>query len=163
MTGAARGQPLTVREVLAAIKRLPTSLPLMEAYEKSDRAERARRTVRYEHQKEHLIGWLSEAGGVGFYGRQKPIKDAKAFYNSFKCVAALIWLAEALGVPEPDIRAGIDAVTAGSRNPASECGAFRKHVPWAAIESRARRALQSRPGLLARIKDGFGTRFVAAK
>lgn len=135
---AADSEPLTAAELLQVVKRLPESLPITDVYEASDRAERARKDVSYWSQRQHIARWLAEYNSPGFYGRKTSGRDAKFFYNHFKCVAGLIWLAEAVGIPSATLRDGVIAVGAGSRNPASECGAFRKVVPWSSLERRLR-------------------------
>lgn len=155
----------SVRQLLSIVKRLPAVTPIADAYDAGYRAERRRKNVYYDRQKQHVVAWLREAGGAGYYGRQKPITHAKAFYNNFKCVAALIWLAEALGVPDRHILDGVRAVEEGSRNPASECGAFRAHVPWDMIGARLAQRKKSRASWLssvARVRRPSGSEESAA-
>jgi hypothetical protein len=126
-------EDFSAKDLRRIVLGLPEFLPITEEYERSDRAERARKPVSYRSQREHIERWLYEYDGPGFYGRSRPGGSARQFYNRFKCVAGLIWLAEALGVPATVVNEGIRAVAAGSRNPASECGAFRRVVPWSML------------------------------
>jgi hypothetical protein len=122
----------------AALRRivltLSERLPMTDEFEGSDCAERARKRVAYRSQREHIERWLAEYDAPGYYNRQKPGGGARNFYNRFKCVGGLIWLAEALGVPEGALCDAVDAVRAVPRNPAAECGAFRRVIPWLVIE-----------------------------
>lgn len=113
---------------------LPEHLPITDEFEASDRAERARKPVTYRSQREHIERWLAEYDTRGYYNRRTPGGGAKNFYNRFKCAGGLIWVAEALGIPDVALRDAIEAVDAAPRNPAAECGAFRRVIPWAVIE-----------------------------
>lgn len=87
----------------------------------------------YKDQREHLSGWLSEYNSPGAYGRKNPSTSGKHFYNHFRCVAGLIWLAEALSEDPQVLTGAVAKVRAASANPSSECGAFRQVVPWTRI------------------------------
>lgn len=126
---------MPARDLRKIVLRLPEKLPITDAYEGRDNPG-FRRTAWYRSQQEHIAGWLNEYDTVGAYNRQNPGRGAKFFYNHFKCVAGLIWLAEALGIPESTVKGGVAAVNAAKRNPASECGAFRKFVPWSLLAPR---------------------------
>ncbi|MEZ5211256.1 hypothetical protein [Gordonia sp. (in: high G+C Gram-positive bacteria)] len=87
----------------------------------------------YRDQREHLSGWLSEYNSPGAYGRKNPSTSGKHFYNHFRCVAGLIWLAEALGEDPQVLNGAVAKVRAAPANPSSECAAFRRVVPWTRI------------------------------
>ena len=89
----------------------------------------------YTSQREHLLGWLAEYGGPGAYGRANPDRSAAFVYNHFQCAPGLAWLAEAVGVDATLVSAGCDAARAARPRSAAQCGAFRRAVPWALIES----------------------------
>ncbi len=139
---------LTAAGLRRIVLRLPERTPIAEAFEDSDRAERARRSVYYRSQREHVERWLAEYNGPGYYGRQNVGGGAKEFYNRFKCAGGLIWLAEAAGVPSEVLLPAVEAVRGAPHNPAAECGAFRKHVPWEIVEhlvNRRCRTLRNLP------------------
>lgn len=123
---------IPVSDLLALIDKLPAEQFLTDIFENPDDDEEVRE-VWYEHQKEHLQGWLSQYNSPGAYNRANPSTSSKKFYNNFKAVTGLLWLAEALG-EDRDILANaiLDAVDAGD-SLASQCGAFRRRVPWIRI------------------------------
>jgi hypothetical protein len=91
----------------------------------------------YTTQKQHLLGWLGEYDGPGAYDRANwADRSAQFVYNHFQCAPALVWLAEALGVPSETLIAACDDVKKSGARAASQCGAFRRAVPWAMIEDR---------------------------
>lgn len=126
---------LPARELGRIVLALPARLPIADEFENGDRADGLKKRVRYNTQRTHIAKWLADYDTPGYYGRQKPGGGAKNFYNRFKCAGGPIWLAEALGVPERALRDAVDAVHAAPRNPAVECGAFRRVIPWAVIEA----------------------------
>lgn len=95
----------------------------------------------FKHEREHLTGWLGDYGGPGAYGRKNPGKDARFFYNHFNDAWGLVWLAEALGVDEAAVAEGIEAIEAVADRGSARSGAFRKVVPWSAIEPLVRERL----------------------
>lgn len=118
-----------VDDLRRLISRLPAEQPVTDEYE----ARFTTHTAWYLDQREHLVGWLSEYNGPGAYGRKNPSTSGKHFYNHFRCVSGLIWLAEALGEDPAVVRQGVERADAGSSNPSSECAAFRRVVPWSRI------------------------------
>ena len=91
----------------------------------------------YSSQKEHLTGWLQEYNGPGCYGRANwRGRTAKFIYNHFQCAPGLVWLAEAVGIPEETLLRGCEEVKKAGKRAASQCGAFRKVVPWEMVEER---------------------------
>lgn len=50
------------------------------------------RTTWYATQKEHLLGWLREYDGLGYYGRTNWNRTAQFVYNHFQCAAGLVWM-----------------------------------------------------------------------
>lgn len=129
---------MNITDLLLVIDSLPVKQRLTDAYEEECPAGSSRlHGTWYEHQKEHLQGWLGEYGGPGAYGRAYGSDDAKTFYNRFQCAPGLIWLAEALGEEPNVVREGIEAVRAAGPRLASQSGAFRAVVPWPRIEELA--------------------------
>jgi hypothetical protein len=81
-------QPLSIRDLLIAISRLPEDRPVNNPKKW------------YRTQKEHWIGWLFEYNGPGAYGRQTlEGRDAKFVYNHVVEPELLLYLAKASGVP----------------------------------------------------------------
>lgn len=125
---------ITTAELLKVITKLAVAQPLTDAYAQSKRLERiGRPTPWYVSQKQHLLGWLGEYGGAGFYGRKQPGQDAQFFYNHFRCPEGLMWLAEALGETQNRVTSAIDAVDTAGANPSSKCGSFRRVISWERI------------------------------
>ena len=130
----------TMRRALAQTANLPVtdlrdlilSLPVRQAVT-DDHQGLDYRSVWYSSQREHIAGWLDEYDGRGAYNRKNPSTSSKAFYGRFKCAPGLLWLAEALGEDQDTCRRAIAAADEAGPNPASECGAFRKVVPWSRI------------------------------
>lgn len=119
--------PMQLREVICT---LPASVPITDEYEGSE----PERKVWYRSQKEHLQGWLAGYNGPGAYNRATYTGTARDFYQRFRCVAGLIWLAEALGEDPLVLRAAVTDVRAAGSNLSSQCAAFRRAVPWTRIE-----------------------------
>jgi hypothetical protein len=89
----------------------------------------------YETQQEHLLGWLREYDGPGYYGRANWDRSAEFVYNHFNCAPGLLWIAEAAGAPRALLLKAKRAVlAAGPRNPA-QSAAVRQVFPWALVEA----------------------------
>ncbi|WP_232715209.1 hypothetical protein [Gordonia metallireducens] len=116
---------LALRDI---VLRLPTAQPITDAFEAGGNGR-----AWYTSQQEHLAGWLYGYNGPGAYNRANPSTSSKSFYNRFRCAAGLLWLAEALGEDEIQLRNGVNAIRNAGSNPSSQCGAFRKVVPWTRI------------------------------
>ncbi|MFT3714786.1 MAG: hypothetical protein QM774_02235 [Gordonia sp. (in: high G+C Gram-positive bacteria)] len=121
---------ITVDDLRSLVKELPAAQPITDEYEARTADLRRGFSGR---QKEHLLGWLDEYNTSGAYGRKNPSTSGKAFYNHFRCEPGLLWLAEALGEDAGVLRAAVRRVEENGPNPSSECGAFRRDVPWARI------------------------------
>lgn len=142
---------LSAARLRQVVLSLPAHLPVTDEFESGDRSERARKNVDYDSQRTHIEKWLKDYDGPGYYHRRKPGGGAKNFYQRFKCAAGLLWFAEALGVPEPLLRAAIAAIAAAPRNAASECGAFRAVVTWSMVAELLRVRIGAEPsGIRAR-------------
>lgn len=118
--------PMQLREV---VRTLSASTPVTDEYE-AGRTGKAR----HRSQQEHLLGWLAEYNGPGAYRRKTHTGTARDFYQRFRCVAGLLWLAEALGEDQQILRAAVADVLAAGSNPSSQCAAFRRKVPWTRVE-----------------------------
>lgn len=121
-------------KVLATLQPDP---PITVAYERRHRQGSPHKRTKYSSQREHMVGWMSEAGGPGAYGRTSRNRDARATYNSLRCAPALIWMAEALGEDPAIVRAAVAAADAAGPDFGSQCGAIRTVVPWTRIEEIA--------------------------
>lgn len=134
------GRRKTMRRTLAQTANLPVtdlrdlilSLPVRQPVTDEHRGLDYR-SVWYSSQREHIAGWLDQYNGRGAYNRKNPSTSSKAFYGRFKCAPGLLWLAEALGENPATCRRAIAAADDAGPNPASECGAFRKVIPWSRI------------------------------
>lgn len=121
---------VNVNALRTLIATCPAAQPLTDAYEGRHPPTGH---AWYAHQKEHLLGWLGEYHTAGAYDRQHPREDARSFYNRFQCVAGLLWLAEALGEDAATLKRAISEVDLAGRNPAAQCGAFRRIIPWTRV------------------------------
>lgn len=110
---------ITIRQSIAAIRRLPSDPPIVVPGKW------------YRTQKEHWLGWLSEYHGPGAYGRARRTtpRDAQFAYNHIVEVEMLLWLIDAAGVPRPDTAAAHRAAAEASSLPAASA-AVRRCVPW---------------------------------
>lgn len=135
--------PVNANTLCTLITTLPVPQPVTNAFEAR---QPATGRVWYTSQKEHLLGWLGDYHTPGAYGRQMPGQDAKVFYTRFQCVQGLMWLAEALGENEATLQRAIQEVDAAGQNPAAQCGAFRRVVPWTRIEALIKLVLSPQPG-----------------
>lgn len=89
----------------------------------------------YTTQKEHWLGWLSEYGGPGAYGRTGPVtkRNARFAYNHIVEVKMLLWLIKAAGVPAARVRkAQLAAARASSLS--GKSAAVRRYVPWEHVQ-----------------------------
>jgi hypothetical protein len=125
---------LEIIEFLIAISRLP-----------EDR--RRQRTIWYESQKEHWIGWLFHYNSPGAYGRKVTHgRDARFVYNHVVCPGLLAYLADASGVARGLVRQAKRIATSHGTEMARS-GAIRRVVPWNVVQD-------------ALLKNGYA-RFVA--
>jgi hypothetical protein len=130
------GSPAWLRR---KIKRLPEAAPITLEFEAAIVARNERKKDPwYGSQKEHWLGWLREYNGPGFYGRMSWDVGAKEVYNRVVNPAMLVWLAEASGVDESDLRRAIGATLDVPNNMPAQSGCFRRHISWEMIEERLR-------------------------
>lgn len=128
---------MTPRELHDRIKRLSPRGPVTRSLER--RISRGgMKVVWYANQREHLLGWLSEYDGPGYYGRSNWSRSAEFVYNHFQCAPGLLWLAEAAGVPRFALMKAKEAVLAARENSAAQAGALRRVLPWPLIEALLR-------------------------
>jgi hypothetical protein len=92
--------------------------------------------VWYTTQKEHWIGWLSEYGGPGYYGRKNSHRSAEFIYNHVVCPPMVLWLAEASGIRKARLSKAKGAALSASAKLQAQSAAIRKNIPWKMIEAR---------------------------
>jgi len=90
----------------------------------------------YRSQKEHWLGWLSEYGGPGAYGRDAAQRDGEYIYNHIQCAPMLFWLSQALGTPHEQLDRAFAAVLQAASKGAPQCAALRKILSWTEVECR---------------------------
>lgn len=97
--------------------------------------------------KDGLMGWLAEYNGPGFYKRTNWNHSAKFAYNHIHSADALLWLAEAVGVPRFALLKAKAAARATEPNRPSQAAAVRQVLPWALVEAllKARQPLRAKP------------------
>jgi len=92
------------------------------------------RFIWYKSQKEHWLGWLKDYKGKGYYKRTNWKRNAEFIYNHLQCSPMLLWLGEALGVPDLLLHKASEAAKKAGKNDASQCAALRREIPWNIIE-----------------------------
>lgn len=113
----------TPAQLAAAIRKLPPAPPIVIP------------GVWYQTQKQHWLGWLSEYGGPGAYGRKNYKYDARFTYNHIVEPKMLMWLIEASQVPRIHAKRAKRAQRAlAGKSLSAQAAAIRKCVPWEQIE-----------------------------
>lgn len=125
---------MTPKELRSHIKRLSPRGPVAHSLEQSIWGGGMKVTW-YATQREHLLGWLSEYDGPGYYGRSNWNRSAEFVYNHIQCAPGLLWLAEAAGVPRFALVKAKKAVLAAGKNSAAQAGALRRVLPWPLVEA----------------------------
>lgn len=89
---------------------------------------------RYRSQKIHMCIWVNgqQYTGEGAYSREKGNKKASAMYNRLLNPGCLLWLADALGEKESNLREAVKAA-ASKDDYRQRCAAFREVIPWSRI------------------------------
>ncbi|MEZ5818913.1 MAG: hypothetical protein R3D44_17705 [Hyphomicrobiaceae bacterium] len=94
-------RPMTPRQLRARLHDLEAEPPVTVAFERELAANTdSLRKIWYRHQKEHWLGWLREYNGPGYYGRKNWKVSAETVYKRINNPAMVLWLGEAVGVPE---------------------------------------------------------------
>lgn len=125
---------MTPQDLRRRLARLHPVGPVTESLERALRAPEQREPW-YVTQQEHLLAWLREYDGPGYYGRARWDRTAEFVYNHFNCAPGLLWIAESAGAPRPLLQKAKRAVlAAGPRSPA-QSAAVRRVFPWAIIET----------------------------
>lgn len=117
------GKPRTVRQLRAAILRLPADRSVVVP------------GVWYKTQKAHWLGWLKYYNTEGAYGRQAGMnRDARYAYNHIVEPKMLLWLIPAAGVKPGLVRAA-RAAAKGPKTMMAQSAAVRRAVPWEIVEA----------------------------
>jgi hypothetical protein len=126
---------MTPQELSRKIAKLPSRQLITERFE-SEIARRKSRALDnwMGEQKKHWLGWLKGYEGPGHYTRQKwEGVPADAVYNRVVNPALVIWLGEAVGVPQRAVEAAAAAALAADDNMSSQSAAIRRLIPWSMI------------------------------
>lgn len=112
---------LDIVELLIAVSRLP-----------EDR--RRSRSVWYESQKEHWVGWLFHYNSPGAYDRKVTHgRDARFVYNHVVCPGLLSYLADAAGVSRNLVRQAKRIADSGGTE-MERAGKIRRVIPWEVVQ-----------------------------
>ncbi len=88
----------------------------------------------YNSQKQHWLGWLAEYDGPGAYQRKPSGRRSAQFaYNHIQCAPMLLWLAEALELPETKLEEAFLAVLDARSSHSKICAALRRVIPWSDV------------------------------
>lgn len=119
----AQSRRRTPGQLAAAIRKLPADREVVDPRKW------------YKTQKEHWLGWLSEYGGPGAYGRNVFDRDARFAYNHIVEPKMLLWLMSAARVPRRLVTHAKDVhMRLAGKSFAQQSGAIRQIVSWDAIE-----------------------------
>ena len=131
-------KPMTPQALRSRITKLPPAPPITMSFERALREAGVwgLSEVWYSTQKEHWLGWLAEYDGPGFYNRVQWDRSAQFAYNHIVCPPMVLWLGEAVGVPESIVRQARRAALTAGPSLAGMSGAIRRTIPWSLIESR---------------------------
>lgn len=86
-----------------------------------------------------MVAWFEgqPTTGEGAYSRETPNTSAKRAYNRLLCALALIWIADALGVPSSRVAESVDAVLTADGDHRRACEAIRKVLPGELVAEQA--------------------------
>jgi hypothetical protein len=121
---------MTPQQLTRKIRELPERAPHTEALERL----LLKRPTWYASQKEHWLGWLSEYGTSGAYGRTEFHHDAAFAYNHCGCPPMVLWLGEASGIDNQLVAKAARLAKRSSGTFAARCAAIRRLIPWCEIE-----------------------------
>lgn len=129
---------MTTTQFSARIRELRTRARITTEFEHviARRGNWSRDGVWYTSQKEHWLGWLSEYGGPGYYGRKNSHRSAEFIYNHIVCPPMVLWLAEASGIPKARVSKAKEAALSAPPKLQAQSAAIRKIIPWKMIEAR---------------------------
>ena len=129
------GRELTCREFAKLLRSRKAHYPISDRYisEIHDSPDKSG-----EDEREHMIIWFepNETCGSGSYSRKSPNRSARACYGRLGNAASLLWIAEAMGVPDDTVQRAFDAAVAAGHH-RTACSKIRKIVPWDEVNKRA--------------------------
>jgi hypothetical protein len=128
---------MTATQLSARISKLGAQARITAEFEHviAMRGTWSRDRVWYTSQKEHWLGWLSEYGGRGYYGRKNSHRSAEFIYNHIVCSPMVLWLAEASGVPKARVSKAKRAALCARPQLQAQSAAIRKIIPWELIQA----------------------------
>ncbi|MBV7363946.1 hypothetical protein KRX54_05830 [Actinomycetaceae bacterium TAE3-ERU4] len=129
------------REFSRLLATLEEHLPISDEYDGVDLTREdgnSKRKVWYTSQREHMVAWFSDQPrtGTGPYSRSKPNLSAKRAYNRLLNVGSILWINEALGVDEQQIRMAAEMARKES-DYRRRCAIARKYLPWEKVLEKA--------------------------
>lgn len=113
------------------LARLPEHTPISDDFEEVNPQERG---VWYSSQRQHMAGWFQAQAtkGSGAYSRDEPNRSARRTWQRLASPGGMIWIAEALGVPDETLKQAVADVRAEPEK-RRRCGIIRRHIPWEMI------------------------------
>jgi hypothetical protein len=131
--------PSDLAQKVRALKRTcPTTADFEQALFSRKLLDPFKEARKYPSQQQHWIGWLSEYGGPGYYGRKRWDRDAKFVYNHVGCPPMLLWLAEASGVSKPKLDEAVRIALRRGQTLSGACAAIRRVIAWKDVEEKLR-------------------------
>lgn len=115
------------------LARLPEHTPISDGFENTNPQERG---AWYSSQRQHMVGWFQAQAtkGSGAYSRDEPNRSARRTWQRLATPGGMIWIAEALGVPNETVKRAVDDARSEPEK-RRRCGIIRKHIPWETIAS----------------------------
>jgi hypothetical protein len=132
-----RRTKMTPRELGERIKHLPSKAPLAESLRRTMSGDEEA-DLGSEMRKNQFVNWLAGYDGPGYYGRLNWNRSAEFAYNHMHSASALMWLAEAAGVPRFALEKAMAEVLGAEPNMPSQAAALRRVLPWALVEALLR-------------------------
>ncbi|CEJ86867.1 conserved hypothetical protein [Hyphomicrobium sp. GJ21] len=121
---------MTPQQLIKKIRALPERAPHTEALEKL----LLKKPTWYVSQKEHWLGWLSEYGTSGAYGRIGRDYDAAFAYNHCGCPPMVLWLGEASRVDGYLVARAARLARQNTSTFSAKCAGIRKVISWETVE-----------------------------
>lgn len=130
---------MTPKTLRTKIKSLNVSQPITSRFERElairHMWDYERESKKYNDQRDHWLGWLSEYDGPGAYDRKGgENRDAKYSYNHIQCPPMQLWLGEAAGIPKAIVQSAMNEALKAKKTYASQCKAIRDVIPWESIK-----------------------------
>lgn len=133
------GRELTCREFAKLLRSRKAHYPISDRYisEIHDSPDKSG-----EDEREHMIIWFesNQTCGSGSYSRKSPNRSARTCYGRLGNAASLLWIAEAMGVPDDTVQRAFDAAAEAGHH-RTACSRIRKIIPWDEVKKRAEEIL----------------------